>query len=224
MNRTLPDESLAFIAQAANEVRRKYPMVGLEDLQQEAALWVLSHPGKVKEFLADENEKRGEAMLYKSLRRELVRYAREEKAHQAGYRPQDEAFYTAAQLEDELLPALWDREAWSTGPIGQEGGGRSATLASERGNWMASLVDAGEAFARLNEGDQLVIEQLFRYGAKQRDVARYLGVTESTMSERIDKILRRMVEHLGGARPEGYPKRKAMSNAQAQAVTSKDYE
>lgn len=221
------DDATPFIHQAANEVARSFPMVEVSDLRQEGFLWAVSNPDALERYLTDENTRRGSAMLYSSLRNRLRLYAREEKAQQLGYSPADERFYSTGEIR-ELLAAVWDEGAWSAPTPTESSIGRSKSPANERGNWLASLSDVTSALRYLNERDRWLLEQRFRYDEPQTVLAERLGIAESSVSEAIDRAIRKIHARLGGDRPRDRPdevgSRRKMSNAAAQAITNTSYE
>ena len=221
------DDAEPFVYQVANEVARQFPMVDLADLRQEGFLWTVLNPDALERYLTDENSRRGSAMLYSSIRNRLRAYAREEKAQQLGYSTADERFYSTGEIR-ELLVAVWDAEAWSAPSPTESSIGRSKSPANERGNWLASLADVTSALKRLDERDRWILEQRFRYDEKQCVMAEELGLSESSVSEAIDRAIRKIHKLLGGERPRDRKdetgSRRTMSNAAAQALINQAYE
>lgn len=230
MTRTIPDEVLHVAAGVALEVRRRYAAyVDLDDLQGEAALWAVSNPGKVREYMKlDEREMR--AVVATSIRNRLRRYAERVKAERLGYSVRDVVFYDAAQVREELLPALFDREAWSNPPKPDRDEVRAKQDPAHGGNWMASLADVADAYRRLSEEDRLLVSMRFREEMKYGDIADELGVSDATVSDRLDRVVDRIVTLLGGERPEHEEdeltigRRRVVSNSHAQAVTRSGYD
>lgn len=230
MTREVPAESQPLLLQAAREVARQFAgHVSLEDMQQEALLWALSNPKKVREYLDDqEDPKRGTRMLYAGVRNRLRWVAVREKAARVGYSPADLAWYSVEQIEKELLPCVFDPEKWANPP--QEGenlGVRSTTDPAHGNGWMAMLADVADAMSKLSQPTQIMLRWKFRDDLTQRQIAGLAGVAESSVSERLDRAYRKIHQLLGGDRPEYEPdeigRRHVLSNAAAQAITSGEY-
>ena len=229
MNRHVPEETVPFIAGVVNDVRRSYPTVPTDDLWSEGYLWVVANPGKVREYLTFDPPREGERMLYSALRNRLRHFARREKAAIAGYRPQDEFFYTPTQIREELLPALFDREAWANPPTPPDGGGGGRTPAHERGGWMASLADVADAYRKLDRETRDMLRMRFADDLPQTRIAEILGLSDMDITRGIERAVNRIHAELGGDRPE-YERdeivglRRSMSNASAQAITGSTYD
>jgi RNA polymerase sigma factor (sigma-70 family) len=231
VNRTVPDEAQPLLSQAAREVARQYAgHVSLDDMQQEALLWALSNPKKVREYLDDEDQKQGSRMLYASVRNRLRWVAVREKAARVGYSPADLAWYSVTQIEEELLPCVFDPEKWAHPPMAEDLGIRSTQDPAHGGNWMAMLADVADAFKKLPLETQFVVRAKYEHGWKQRTIAEWLGVAESSVSERLDRALRKIHHLLGGDRPVyeedeiRIGRRSVVSNAAAQSMTRAGYE
>lgn len=230
MSRIVPEDAVPLLTQAAREVARQFAgYASLDDLQQEAFLWALANPRKVKEYLEDEDQKQGSRMLYAGVRNRLRWYATRQKAQAIGYSPADLAYYTVAQLEEELLPAVFDPALWADPPKSPDVGVRSRQDPAHGGNWMAMLADCADAFAKLSSDQQEILRWKYQHGMKQRDIARDLDIAESSVSERLDRAVQRMQHELGGDRPEyeedeiRIGQRRVIPNTTAQAMVGQDY-
>jgi RNA polymerase sigma factor (sigma-70 family) len=232
VTRTVPEESQPLLLQAAREVARQFAgFVTLEDMQQEALLWALSNPRKVAEYLGDEDKKQGSRMLYAGVRNRLRWVAVREKAARIGYSPADLAWYSVEQIEKELLPCVFDPSKWASPPKdGEDLGVRSTADPAHGNSWMAMLADVADAFKKLPLETQFIVRAKYEHDWKQRAIAEWLGIAESSVSERLTRAVRKMHQHLGGDRPEyeedeiRIGRRSALSNAAAQAITGAEYD
>jgi RNA polymerase sigma factor (sigma-70 family) len=231
VSRIVPEGALPLLTQAAREVARQFAgHVSLEDMQQEALLWALSNPRKVKEYLEDEDHKQGSRMLYAGVRNRLRWVAVREKAARVGYSPADLAWYSVEQIEKELLPCVFDPEKWANPPQEGENLGVRSTADPAHGNgWMAMLADVADAYAKLGQREQRILWLKYREDYKQRDIAAAFEIAESSVSEQLDRSVRKIHQLLGGDRPEyeedeiRIGRRSVISNAAAQAITSGEY-
>ena len=226
--RDVPEEVMDVGHGVVLEVWRRYRMVDPNDLRQEVALWAVSNPGKVRDYMALE-EREMRAVVATSLRNRLRRYAEKEKATQAGYEPYDNAWFTADQIED-LLPSVFNPDAWTSPPSQERGSeGRGASLPSERGGWVALLADVAQAWRKLPAIEREIVRAKFEHDEKQVVIARDLGLTEQQVSELIPRAIRAMLVTLGGEKPvreadeRTIGHRRAISNSSAQAITANEY-
>lgn len=224
----VPEEVLDIARGVASEVRRRYPgFVEIDDLLQEAWIWASRNPKRLRDYLDLDGRDRT-AAIASSLRHRLRYVAEREKASALGYSLSDVAFYTPAQVREELLPALFDPEAWTSPPKAGQDELRSKRDPAHGGNWLASLADVADAYRRLPAHDRLIVALRWRDEMKQREIAVEMDLAESTVSERLERVVERIVELLGGDRPEHEPdeivgRRRVQSNAAAQAQTGADY-
>lgn len=159
------------VARAASPIYRRYrPHVHVDDLRQQCWLWVLEHQNKAEELL-----EASDGFLVRRLRSVAERYARREKAVRTGYRPQDEHFYSLAQIVD-LLPEALDPDATS--------GANNGSM-----EWETSIADIRGAVAALLPG------------ARGRLVSWVNGSDMETTNDDIKSILRQIQMRLGGPRP-----------------------
>jgi RNA polymerase sigma factor (sigma-70 family) len=198
---SLREEDIEFltplVAQVANHLKGKYPMLDRADLAQECWAWALSRPKKVAE-LADEGN---EALTVWLMRQAVRAWAEKEKAARAGYSVDDLYWYTTRELAV-LVEAMLDPAAWhkplQDGLEGRSGGGDPAV----GGNWVATLADVSRAFSRLSEPDRRLLFQRYRMGLSAQELARWYGVSKATTYRWVEGALRRLQEQLGGERPE----------------------
>ncbi len=137
------DEALALVNAAAGKAAGIYsPYVDVEDLRQEAWVWLMGHVERVNEaFEAEVGSARWS--LSKDLGRHLRSIGAREKAHALGYRPEDDYAYRRAVLEMFLpIVAAGSYEE----PARGESDGRSNPRPSEGNNWLAMRTDVACAW------------------------------------------------------------------------------
>lgn len=220
------DDYQAIVAQVANEYGRRYRQYGVdrEDFTSECWVWIMDHPRKLEEYLeADQPDK----LIARSLRNHCYDAGESVKAQHLGYSRDDLTYYSRTMLR-ELLPFLWDEDAWIH-PERAEDGRRGAGDPATGGNWIATLADVSRAFDQLDEEDRNLLIGFHRDDLRNKDMAELSAVGESLMSYRHDSAVRRLQRLLGGSRPhpehdEGCEHeyrwgmgRQAVSNAAARA-------
>lgn len=181
-------------------ISRFYGYVEYEDLSQVAALAEIEHPRKFHKFVID-----GNALGYhQEIHRVCALYAHKEKAAALGYRVEDLFFYSKKVLR-EVIPAVL--EHWDSGD-------EFEFEYVDRALWL----DIENALAELSEADYQIVVWAFRDG---NVVADRLGIGDNAASNRVDRVLRKLQETLGGGNPA--PRRHAKSNAAARAETSNQW-
>ena len=186
------------IAGPSHNLARKYRnFMEMVDIRQELWLWCVRHPGETRELLdTEEEEKKSAQTLF---RRGLYLYGdkicRREKAKQSGYRPSDEFMYTRQLLE--LLMEAKFNDAEPVFAATDERVKRNASVA-EGGNVVAMMADLNRALASLDEPRRNLITLACGAGMPTRDLAAQLGVTRQAIEARVDRIITKMIDVLGG--------------------------
>lgn len=174
-------------------------IVPLDDLVQEARLWLVSHPEKVQRW-RDEG-KHGQNKVRKACKQHCLTVVQRERRRMSGLRAGDSYFYSAAVIA-ELLPYIWEPEDWISGSAAPMDDVRSLPRPSEGNNRLAMIADVRSAFAKLQEQDQQTLALLHKDGGSTYEsVAVMFEVHERTVRRREERILDRMVELLGGENP-----------------------
>lgn len=240
---TIPDELISTLGPVVESVGadlgRRYWKYGAtqEDMAQQGWLWIFQHPAKVVEWFDDENFTAAAAsrLLARSIRNECEQYGQDLKAQAVGYNRDDLAYYTRGMVRD-LLPAMFDPESWLNPEVSADGERRTKSAAAEGGNWVATLADVSQAYAKLEVEDRDLLAAFHRDLWTNNMLAEAYGLPKQTMSDRHDRAVRRLVDALGGARPQwahdadcehdlhGWVGRRSLSNSQAQAIQSSYYE
>lgn len=216
---------------ATTTLRRVGDGLGWTDLVQTALMWAVQHPQKTAEYLGHEDEKQAHKLLFTAMANEAMRATQRERAARHGYKVYDLAYYSLGQLRDELLPAAFDKEAWTNPPQAEQSeGGRGASLPNERGGWITLLADVADAFRSLSKEQKEIVFLKYAGDRTVVDVADHLGLTEDVCEKRLERAVKAIHHKLGGDRPESCSQdcecrgvsagnRRAMTNAAMLAAT-----
>lgn len=204
---TLPDSIIEQVGPTVESVaaqisRFYYRFGGTQDeLAGQGWLWVAEHPKKMAEWFDPDitSPREGEKLLARTLQRELRNYGEDLKAQSLGYSRDDLAYYSEALLE-QLLPKMFDIDAWIY-PEQSEEGRRAKGDPAAGGNWVAQLADVAQAYAKLDKWDREILARFHQDGMTNNEMAEECGVSKQRMSEWHHKSLRRLVNKLGGSRP-----------------------
>lgn len=201
------------IAGVALRYRRGYPMVSSEDVRQELWVWATAREEKVREYLEDGNTRR--------LRNRLDSVGRgfcdAEKARIVGYSTDDLYFYSVETIR-ELLPAVFDYEAWLPGQAtdsSNNGPKRKSVLASEGNNALAMLSDISAALWSLHPEHRDVLVAVFRDREPIEALADEAGITVDSYEKKVTRAIKRLRSRIGGERPEFPTHRPSSAAAQA---------
>ena len=201
----LQDRVIVACSSVGNTLARKYKqstIVDGEDIRQELFMWAAKRYDKIGAWLDDsqddEDRRRGENALLKSLYRQGDKFCRTAKARRAGYEPRDEAFYPEAVLDD-LLPEAWN----NLHDIGRyhDEGPKAPSNPSEGGNFNTSMIDVRIGLSKLDKFDYEVLAARYRDGVHPQDMAEVAGVSRTTIDRRVKKALRALTNALGGESP-----------------------
>lgn len=212
-------------AEVSIRVHRRFRRVlELEDVHQYCWIWALERKKSLRELV--------EAEDFETIERRLENWVRkncnQEKAAVEGYDVNDLTWYNREGLRT-LLDSMFDDAAWTEPPVSDSGPGSGGDPAYG-GNWLATLADVSRAFKLLKDEDKILLTHLHRAQMTQTETADLLDVDQSNVSRRHDRALDRLLDLLGGPRPEDEPereytgKRKSKSNGQAMAETRNQYD
>lgn len=186
---------------AKSVCKRFHGYVEPEDLAQVMFLDMLEKPHKYQRYV----EGGSQLFLGKELSRTATAYAQKEKAAKLGYRPEDLFFYSKRALREHIPPVL---ETWASGQV-HEFEYRDYT----------PLLDVARALNSLSASDYQMICWAF-LGDPQEEagydtVGRHLSIDRDAARRRVDRVLGKMQEFLGGGSP--FHRRRTRSNASAMA-------
>jgi len=190
--------------------RRFHDYVERSDLEQELRVYIVQRPKLVEALnesyaVSKEETKWVARRLMARFRRHIEKYSRKEKAAKLGYSTGDEFFYDTITLAS-LLPVALQFETQGAVLIDRvdDGSPRKPPVPSEGGNVLGMVIDIRSAFELLDAEQQLILTN--RYGASPMilsDIAAEMGYSDSTVDRKIQKALRKMIDHLGGPTPWG---------------------
>lgn len=210
------DRVLHACARAAGKVARtNKSYVEQADVLSEMYVWILKHKRQVAEWLEDGQH--GMNKLGVALYRAGHKFAALERARRTGCQLSDFYWYTEAVLT-ELLPDVWDYQDWFKAPTQEHVRGRQQP--SEGGNRQAMMIDVAWAVSTLEADDQTLLRDRFQdAGSSTEVIAAKLGITEDGARKKIDRLIAKLIERLGGEPPFFQAGRRAKSNSQAVSET-----
>jgi DNA-directed RNA polymerase specialized sigma24 family protein len=190
------DDLVGVVSRALTKRYWKY--MNHEDIRQGVGEYAWRKREKISEYLRMEDRKGGWAASYTSLYRAGDKYCRKTKAEKVGYKARDEFFYDKALIAEVVRYAY-------TGvmPRPEETGVKPPKNPAEGGNLMAMLADVTSALGSLEQPEQALL--LSHYGKDESSdiLAKREGISRQVMDRRIDNLLGKMVDYLGG--PSPYP-------------------
>lgn len=224
-----PEKSRVITEMSAKIAREFFNITSSEDLRSEFTVWALAHPQRI-ERLAYEQD--GQPKFnWNRFRQEagavMAGVARRDKAAAIGYEPEDEFFYNRFKIQD-LLPFVWRDSSY----IQDKAGNEKVTTASDPakgGDRAAEIMDVRRAYGLVikpkPEWDRVLL-CIYGVGWTQDEIAVDEGVSQQAISRRHDRALDALMFRLNGTEPDEQFRlpaegRKAMSNAEAQSVTSR---
>lgn len=182
-----------------------------DDIMGEMFLWVASNSTKVTEWMTEGHK--GMGKLNTALFRCGHRYVNKERAQSTGAQMSDFYWYTIPVVE-ELLEEVWRYVDWLPSPTIERERGQSSP--SEGNNRIAMMVDVANALTQLPRDEQELLRDRYADGGSYVDaIAAKLDMTPDGVRKRIDRVLGRLVDRLGGEPPFWGGGRKAKSNVAA---------
>lgn len=196
------DEVSRIVYSAARRIRGRFSSyVELEDMLQEAWLCVYSSK-KLPEWQTQGEA--GKGRLTRAIMKACSLHAQQNKAAKLGYRISDLHFYG--------LPFLRNRIPQVLETLGTDD---ALDVWFDRAEWL----DVEVGLLSLSDADYQIIWWAFKGDVEEEEgyanVASHLGITHDAARQRVNRILRRMQNALGGENPA--PRRKSRSNAAALA-------
>jgi len=186
------------VASIAYEFSRKFHMVETNDIRQELWIWFLEHPNKVKTWEALEG-KQVIKLIARSLRNAAKDFCQKEKAQVVGYRVEDNYYYDK-ELVELLLPAVF---SGSRKPpvINELGYVNARKVLSEGNNWSAMCADVENAFSKLHEEQQFILDTRYGEGLEIGVLSEQLSISQDAARMRINRAMSNLLNLLGGKKP-----------------------
>lgn len=228
---SLYQEHENLLSQLAGEFGAKGHRWGADsdDFHQEMLLWVFANLSKLNTKAKEmEDEERFRRWLGKTLRNRCTDHLAK-MADQAGANDKGSVYWYSVPELKVLLDSMFDPEA-KFNPPQVNGEDRVKRDPAHGNNWLVTLADVEVGYNRLSYEDQNLLALFHRDGYRNKDLAAEWDLTEAQMSWRHTRAVERLLEHLGGPKPEPakerdpFKGRKSISNAASRALTSAQYE
>jgi len=210
--------------------RRYAEFMDLDDMTQEALVWLVEHPTRV-ERATDERGQLYLGQILAEVGRHLSGIARQEYTRATGRDPLEGARYTPAKVRS-LLPATWTGEGPEKPADGQPRGKASP---ARGGDHITGVWDVREALDKtVSRQDQGILFRLYVLGATSEEVAEKVDLTATAVRARAHRAVKAVCTWLNGEwrqeklRPgrtlsDGPGTRRAIPNETAQVVTGQSY-
>lgn len=213
------DKTMRACARAAKRVtvvNRRYVDYG--DVLSELYVWVAKSAKYVLEW-RDQGQ-HGVNKLNVALYRAGHAYASRERARKTGASVGDFFWYTPAVVED-LLPDVWAYSTWDESNQIEADMPRGKSKPGEGGNRRAMMIDLAYAITTLSVDDQRVLrDRYLTYPDMPTDtLAEHYNLTADGFRKKVDRIIGKLIDRLGGEPPFWPNSRRAQSNAAAQVKT-----
>lgn len=183
---------------SSSVTKRYWKYVPAGDIRQAVEEHAWRNREKICKYLRDENRKAGWAAASKALHRAGERYARKAKADRLGYNPRDEFFYDKILISEVIRYAV---SGVVPAPDEETEYIRAPRDPAEGGNLNAMLADVTGAMSLLDVEDANLL--VGRYGEDQtpEELARDRGVSRQAVESRLDRVLLKVINSLGGPSP-----------------------
>lgn len=177
------------------QINRNY--ISSDDIMVQLLLWSAANIKKVNEWA--ENGKKGMGRINSSMFQAGHLYVNKKRAEAIGGQLADMYWYTIPVVE-ELLDDVWSYIDWL--PTRSVERDRGQASPAEGNNRVAMMVDVAEAISKLPKEDQDILRDRYGDGGAYIDaLAAKLDMTPDGVRKRIDRILKKLVEKLGGEPP-----------------------
>lgn len=195
------DSELRLAKQGASSAYRSgRNLIELGDLIGEAYLWMTAHYNRVLEWR--DNGRHGQNKLRHACKQAALTAIAKERKRITGTEKGD-VFYYSPQIIRELLPSIFDVTDWVSGAMSMSAEPKGPSRPAEGNNRLAMVSDVRSAFYSLPETNRVFLEEVFDQGADNiiEVIAAREDVSGKTINRRIDRLMDKMVERLGGEPP-----------------------
>lgn len=201
-----------------------------DDFHQEMVIFMLENTAKLNDRAAQiADPDRFTRWLAKTLRNACTDLIAK-MADQAGAGDKGHYYWYSVPELKVLLDSMFDPEA-KFNPPKLNGEDRSKRDPAHGNNWLVTLADVEMGYNKLTLEDQNMLALFHRDGRRNKDLAAEWELTEAQMSWRHTRAVERLLDHLGGPKPEKakqesdpFKGRHSVSNAAARAMTNGQYE
>ena len=170
-------------------------LVPVEDLKQEAYVWLLERPHTVERWR--EEKKSAKKIQTVSYRVGVEAVRREQR--QIGQTQRVDQWQADVGLLEELLPeALAGPAAWTDPGTPPEENKRGKSSPAEGNNHLALMVDVSRAFESLNDQQQFVLRALVAGDSTQQGLADDMELDRNQIRRIKRRALNDMLDYLGG--------------------------
>lgn len=195
----IQQDVVELVSIVSRSLDRKFaPHVDMEDVRQHLYEAAWKRRSKITEYLSSEDRRGGWAAAVAAIARSGETFCRKAKAERLGYRVSDEFFYDKT-LVSEMVRFLYTGVVERKEDLENETK-RPRSLA-EGGNINVMMADVSAALDSLPDEDRFLVTAYYGEEVESKELASPLGVTRQAIEARVERILGRMVNHLGGISP-----------------------
>lgn len=215
----VPDMALKQARKAAHRAHKQCRgLIEYDDLVSIGYTWIAKHKDKVLEWSDKEQHPAGWKALGLSMLRYMNREIAKERAKRTGSSTQD-AFYYTPGIIAEVLPDIWDADDRMPSQAGDKPDTRRGRSQPNEGmNREAVLADVSQAVSRLAVEERNLLQARFYSNLTVAEIARLYGISDDTVTRRVNNAIRTVNDLLGGESP-WKRRRKSRSSAAAIAET-----
>lgn len=183
---------------SASVTKRYWRYVPAGDVRQAIEEHAWRNNKKILGYLRSEDRKAGWAATLAALRRAGERYARKAKADGLGYQARDEFFYDKTLITEVIRFAVT-----GVAPVPDEEVGYVSVPKdpAEGGNLNAMLADVTGALSLLETEEATLLVGRYGEDRSPEELAKERGVTRQAIEGRLDRILLKVINSLGGPSP-----------------------
>lgn len=190
------NEYRSLVKTVAAGKHKEFPMVAMDDIEQELWMWFITHPAKTKEWEEMESKKDSTKLFTRSLNNHANRFCQYEKARSIGYEVVDLTFYQRNVVE-QLLPSVLSGD-WSQPIYFDMTSDRHTQAPNEGGSLMAMQADISSAFEKIAESHQNTLLQWYLHNRNSKDLAKIFQTNEKTARMRVTRAIDAIIKKLGG--------------------------
>ena len=221
----VPELALKQARKAAHRAHRQCRgLIDYDDLVGIGYQWIAKHPEKTLEWCDKEQHPAGWKALGLSMLRYMNREIAKERAKRTGGSTADNFYYTPAIIEA-ALPDVWDLDdRLPTQTAADDGDTRRGRSQPNEGmNREAVLADITQAVSRLAIEERNLLQAKFYSNLTVGEIAKLYGISEDTVTRRVNNTIRTVNDLLGGESP-WKRRRKSRTTAAALAETRSQWE